>query len=139
MGVALMMRHPKVSAISCKRCQDVWHDEDWKPVRRGGKELPRPPGVNPPCNKCPKVPSAIRHDTSIEAGPQHAVEMSNKAFQAYMYYLEVKAGASMHNDPYTRLLCALIKNVEDEVEREQYEKMDTTPLTLSLLRMLSNG
>lgn len=134
MGVALMLRHPKVASVSCKRCTKVWLDEDWEPVMRGGVEQARPSGMPPPCNKCPKVPPAIRNNPNREATPSDAVCMTEDSFKAFMYYMEVKAGAKMHDDPYTRMVCALIRNVEDQVEREQNERMDTLPIALALMR-----
>lgn len=108
-------------------------DDDWQPVTRAGKELPR--YEETPCIRCPKIPPEIRKDPTKKPGPEHAVHLNEKCHQAYMYYLEVKAGATMHNDPFTRRICALIRNVEDQVEREQYERMDSLPIALALMEL----
>lgn len=127
-----MLRHPKVTAVSCERCVAVLHDADWEPVTRGGMEMARPSSIPPNCRGCPKIPDTLKLNKDKLPGPKNAVVLSDKNYQAYLYYLEVKSGAPMHNDPMTRRICSCIRMVEDQIEAERDSRKDITPLVMAL-------
>jgi len=128
-----MLRHPKLAATSCKRCQEVLLDDDCDPVTRGGQEMPRPASTPPNCRKCPKIPLSIRNNPNEECGPKQSVELTAKNHMAYMYYQEVKAGAPMADDPMTRKLCSYIRMVEDRVASDKADAVELIPIVLSML------
>lgn len=94
--------------------------------------MPRPATVPPNCRGCPKIPLSVRNGNG-DCGPEQAVQLSKKNHAAYMYYMEVQAGATMSEDPMTRRICACIRRVETSVANEKSERSDMVPLILSLL------
>lgn len=135
-GVSLMMRHPKVAATSCERCQAVQLDEDFDPVMRGGVELPRV--VPPNCRVCPKIALEVRNNKEGECGPKDAANLTDKNYAAYMYYMEIKAGAKMADDPMTRRLCALIRIIEDRITSESSDGATATAMSL-VMALIGTG
>jgi len=50
----LQLFHPEVAAVSCEECKAWIYTSDWKRAKRGGKDVPRAPGLPTPCGSCPK-------------------------------------------------------------------------------------
>jgi hypothetical protein len=95
--------------------------------------MERPPGTPTPCHMCPKVPRGAV-PRGVQARPEHAIELSRRNAQAYWHYLECKATGRFPDDPIVRRNAALIRLVEEEVERERGDPRGLLPVLVSLLR-----
>jgi hypothetical protein len=72
--------------------------------------------VPTPCHKCPKIPASAPAKSR-----EHAVELSDKNYQAWQHYLECRAVGVFPDDPIVR------RNAK--VLREVYDEADKLPLT----------
>lgn len=108
-GVFLFLDHPEIP--SCADCQKWLHNPDWSRTERPkGTPLLRPQGSPTPCWKCPKA----------EAGkPNPGAELTGRNWQAFHFYLQIKAGMPMPDDAIVRDNCAAIRLVEDLVQRQR--------------------
>lgn len=89
----------------CDDCKQWMYDDDWKRCTRLGVDLPRSAGTPTPCWKCPKGPVPYEKELSL------------KNWTAYDLYLQCKAGKPIPDDPIVHQNHALIRWVEDNVER----------------------
>lgn len=112
---------------TCEECQRFLHDKDWRPVKRLGQKVARPPGAQPPCWKCPKSGPTNGH-------PVPEADMIGRNARAWELYLTIQAGASMPDDEIVRQNCALIQLV---VEQERATRQGGEPIALALLASLS--
>lgn len=78
--MSLALAHPGLP--TCENCQAFIHDANWRRVRRGGVDQPRPKGVPTPCRTCPKIPKGL------DPVPANAVVLSPRNQRAYWYYLQ---------------------------------------------------
>jgi hypothetical protein len=117
-----MLAHPGLQ--TCEDCHTWLYSDAATPVLRAGQRVKRPAGSSPPCKSCPK---------SGDGKPHPERELSDKNWQAWKYYLEIKAGAPMPDDRTVRRNCAIIRLVEDRFERNQFA---VRPLASALARAL---
>jgi hypothetical protein len=98
---------------------------DWKVLRKplndpNGEPQSRPKGMKPPCDQCPKVPLPLAEGQV--ACPELAVELSERNAGCYRHYRECRAvnwNVPEANDPLVRKHAAVIRGVEDAVERAE--------------------
>jgi len=114
--VRLILLHPDIAARSCSDCQkylylDRGPGQFGKRVERAGIPTLRPKGVKTPCMWCPKIPPGVKPI------PTNAVEMDDKAYAAYLHYLECKAVGGFPHDAIVRRNAAIIRQAEDAAER----------------------
>ncbi len=112
-GVLLLLEHPELP--SCSSCQQWMYDDKWRQNKRGGKPVPRPPGVPTPCFKCPKILP------DVEPRPENAIELSRRNHAAYAYYRMclVDTTGLLPRDLLTVHNNALIRRAEDLAARAQ--------------------
>jgi len=108
LGVLLLMQHPDIAQRDCEECRQFVFDERTnKKQYYHGNAVRRPPGSVPSChfNRCPKghydSPNSLRHHNYL----------------AYVHYLECKAIGQFPNDPVVRRNAAIIRMVEESVEK----------------------
>lgn len=112
----LVLLHPDIAERSCGDCQRYFYydrgpGEFGDRVMRGGKPVPRPKGIKPPCGWCPKIPPG---DEPI---PENAVVLSDKNVAALIHYRECRAVGDFPADAIVRRNAALIRGAEDVAER----------------------
>jgi len=104
----------------CSECQKwlyrdtkTWIREERRGFGPDGEPgpVPRPPGSALPCATCAK-------SGPKDGRPRPDKELSTKNWQALLYYMEIKAGAPMPDDAIVKRNCALIRWVEDSLERQ---------------------
>jgi len=114
-------------------CSQNTYDKDGTKTTRRGVVMP--PGMVLSCGWCRTVGGEWKKvkDFSLcpKGAPVNGKSLSTKNWQAFRYYLEIKAGAPMPDDRTVRRNCALIRWAEDTYERGQAMLV---PLALGLLR-----
>lgn len=131
----LLLAHPEVSGRSCADCRQWCYQDSAerlsgkKMLLANGQPMPRVVADSMPCRICPKIPRSSV-PAGQQPGPHHAVELTPQNLQAYWHYLECKAVGCFPADPIVRRNAALIRLVEDDLDRE---RGDVMPLFLGLL------
>lgn len=65
-----------------------------------------------PCQECPKIPVGAPQKTR-----EHAIELSDKNYQAWQHYLECRAVGKFPDDPIVRRNARVLRDVYDEYEK----------------------
>ncbi len=65
----------------------------------------------PPCGTCPKIPK----DAPVKHW-DHAVQLSDKNWRAYQYYLECRAVGQFPDDAIVRRNARIIRAIQDEAD-----------------------
>jgi len=125
--VWLDRQHPDLP--SCSDCQRFLFDEKWKPVTRGGEHCERPKGSVTPCWKCPKIPKGEKPE------PANAVEMTEKSRQAFRHYLRCRAVNRFPVDELVEHNAALIRAVEDQIQKSEADGRHVEVLKMLALVM----
>lgn len=103
----------------------MYSPPDWQVLRkpqndpRGEPQL-RPKGMKPPCAECPKISLPLAEGQT--PCPELAVELSEANARCYRHYRECRAvnwNVPEANDPLVRKHAAVIRGVEDAVERAE--------------------
>jgi hypothetical protein len=89
------------------------------------RPIPRPPGVAPPCYRCPKAQG--------KGKPNPAAEMRGRNAVAYQTYLAGKAGLPISGDAVTAQLFATIQMVVDQAQRRAAKEGPLPDLLMLLL------
>lgn len=109
-GAWLLLERPEVVAVSCEECSTYQHDENWKPVIRGGRKLPLLAPT--PCGMCPKVPQETK-DAARQSGRKvtrdDAREWTPENYQSWLHYWATKAGSAPEQDAASREMCAMLE------------------------------
>jgi hypothetical protein len=118
--VRLLLLHPKVAHRDCAQCCEWLFDEKTGCIdtTQDGKPLRRPKtGVlsQPPCRQkngsCPK------------GTPENSRALTPHNEKAYRHYLRCKALGNFPDDAIVHLHAGLIREVEEQVERANQEKL----------------
>lgn len=111
----LELLHPQVARRDCNHCELYQYNEDTGLVELWrGQPLRRVRGQSPPCRTpkgCPKG--------SPEAGRQ----LMRRNEQTYDHYLRCRATGRFPDDPLVARNAAIIRSVEDLVERRHAEEL----------------
>ena len=122
--MTLLYRHPAVATRDCDDCMNFIYDErTGKRQQVAGRPVKRPAGVQPPCQRCPKV------------SPTAGVALSEKNAQAYRHYLQCKGVRQFPDDPLVGQNAGIIRAVEDSWDRSSRNSLiQAVTLLVSLLR-----
>lgn len=121
--------HPNVAARSCSDCVAWMYDDRGGQfgkliTRRDGSKIPRGKGATP-CRFCPKIPAGA------EPRPENAIEMDEQGHQTVAFYRECRAVGEFPGDAIVRRNAAIIRDVEDLVEKVERRK-DLMAITRSV-------
>jgi hypothetical protein len=124
--VRLVVLHPGVAAVDCHDCQRWLHNQDWKPVEKRGRKVPR--HGPPPCRTCPKI------EKGVEPRPENATRLTPEFWETWRHYHESAAVGWQTPDaldPLVRRNAAVIRGVLDAAERVRHDS--TQQLILAAL------
>lgn len=111
----LELFHPQVARRDCRHCQLYQYNEETGQVEKWrGAPLRRVSGQPPPCRTpkgCPK------------GSPEAGRELSKRNEQAYDHYLRCRATALFPDDPLVARNAAIIRSVEDALERRNADEL----------------
>jgi hypothetical protein len=125
-GVRLLLTAPAVAWRSCEHCQRYVYDEasgrPYENPPRSGRLVVRPNGTHPPCRiagvGCPKGTPEN----------QRALSAANRA--AWRHYRECRATGLFPDDPLVRRNAAIIRDVEDAIERRRWDAFRNSVLVV---------
>jgi hypothetical protein len=114
-GVRLSWTAPQVAFRNCEHCQMYVYDEStgraYENPPRSGRLVVRPPGTAPPCRipgvGCPK------------GTPENPRGLNEANRAAWRFDRECRAVGHFPDDPLVRRNAALIRQVEEELERRE--------------------
>lgn len=127
MGVLLLKRHPEVATRDCRLCQKWIFDEETglRTLDRDGKPEPRFFACPPPCQTdrgCPK------------GTPEKSRSLNKRNEQCYQHYCECRAVGQFPDEPVVRRNAAIIREVEDRVDRLQQQDFQRSLLEAMILK-----
>lgn len=128
----LLKGSPHVACLDCRDCKKWLHDEDWKPLQRHGKRVPR--GSTPtPCDDpnqqdCPKG----HYD--------NPKTLSERNLMAYQYIKEGEAVGwrGVPVDSVVRRNAAIVREIEENSDRHYQFKMIASATGVASLAGASN-
>lgn len=112
----LILLHPEVSNRDCGHCA-VWlyDNETGEIIQRGGQPVKRGNAL---------TPCRLRGIGCPKGTPENQKSLSSKNQRAYHHYRQCKAVGQFPDDSLVREHAAVIRMVEDSVER-QHQEMNT--------------
>lgn len=99
-------------------------DGTFQPDRRTSLPMQRPKGVPTPCGSCEKVPAFARQAArGWRELRKLAVDMTPANRAAWRFYRECRAVNQFPADPLVRWYSAVIRDVEDAIERRPIQEL----------------
>lgn len=120
--------HPEVAFRDCEVCQKYVFDGlgNIETNSATGEPVKRPKGVFPPCRYDPKA--------CPKGSPEQCRGINDQNLQAYQHYRECRAVGQFPDDPIVRENAAIIRGIEDQVQ-----KLDQQKLLLDVLKIAASG
>lgn len=121
----LLLLHPKWAARTCKSCMTHIYGLEDGELRRWPDGTPkrRPLNTVLPCGGCPKIPKGA------EPSPRNAQELNDRLWLAYQHYRRCRAVNRWPEDPIIERNAEIIREVEDDVAKQQENEMLALLLT----------
>lgn len=143
-----MLFHPELIARTCVLCKQWLYEDEGdqlsgeiarRPQRIG---LPMARGrAKTPCGKCPKIPEDVRRQAErdgVRLTSEHAIELSDRNAACLTHWLEARAMKGFRepdrDDPWVRRHARILQAVQDEYDREPYERMTAIVTAVATMR-----
>lgn len=127
-GARVAILTPKFS-ISCQVCESfIWKPDGsvqrlatGEPMARTSQEIPTR------CQGCPKVPRGVRESgAGWKECRRQAIEITPENAQALCRYKEFRATHEFPDDAIVRWYAAIIREIEDERDRSEFQELSIT-------------